>query len=368
MKTLVNISARRLLLALVALPLLVYGLYLALIAADRYVSESLVSVRQAGGEGAGVPGAALLLAGISASANGDTLILRDFVHSQALQERLEKRLGLKAHFAQAGLDWPLRLREGASREQQLRYFRDRVAVSHDERSGLLRVRVEGFDPGFAQKLNQAILDECERFVNESSHRIARDRLGFAEQEMQRASTHLAQARKEVLAFQSANRLLDPGVDAQASAVLVAELQAERAKLQAELKALRGFLNDSTHQVKALRARLQAADQQIDVERRRATSEQRDGALLSQQALDFQALRTKAEFAQDGYKLALVAVENARIDATRKVKSLVVVEPPSLAETAEYPRAFYNLGSLFAICLLLYAITRLVLVTIREHQD
>jgi capsular polysaccharide transport system permease protein len=62
------------------------------------------------------------------------------------------------------------------------------------------------------------------------------------------------------------------------------------------------------------------------------------------------------------------VENARIDATRKIKTLLVLEPPTLPETAEYPLRGYNVATLIAICVLLFAITRLVLATIREHQD
>ena len=71
---------------------------------------------------------------------------------------------------------------------------------------------------------------------------------------------------------------------------------------------------------------------------------------------------------DAYKIALGAVENARIDATRKLKSLVVVEPPSRPQTPEYPKRLYSLFTVFALSLLIYAITRLVLATIREHQD
>ena len=46
----------------------------------------------------------------------------------------------------------------------------------------------------------------------------------------------------------------------------------------------------------------------------------------------------------------------------------MLEPPSRPETAEYPLVTYNLATLLAICVLLYAIARLVLATIREHQD
>jgi capsular polysaccharide transport system permease protein len=46
----------------------------------------------------------------------------------------------------------------------------------------------------------------------------------------------------------------------------------------------------------------------------------------------------------------------------------VVEPPSRPETAQYPLIAYNLATLLAICVLTYAIVRLVLATIREHLD
>jgi capsular polysaccharide transport system permease protein len=369
MKALVDLSARALLIALVAVPLLLYGLYLAAIAADRFVSESVVTVRQAGGgAGAGVPGAAMLLAGINPPAREDTLFVREFVHSLGLLLKLEDRLSLRQHFSEAGSDWPYRLAPDASQEEFLRYYRARIEVGFDDPSSLLRVRAQGFDPAFAQQLNQAILEESERFVNETSHRIARERLRFAEGELELAGKRLQEARTAVLAFQNRHRLLDPTAQAAASGALTSELEAQRSRLEAELAALRAFLNDEAYQVGALRSRIAALQRQIETERRRATTNNRRGERLNALAIEFQALQLQAEFAQDAYKIALGAVENARIDTTRKLKSLVVVEPPSRPETAEYPLRTYNLATLLAVCLLLFAILRLVLATIREHQD
>jgi capsular polysaccharide transport system permease protein len=254
-------------------------------------------------------------------------------------------------------------------------------VSFDERSSLLKVRVQGFDPATAQKINQAILEESERFVNESSHRIARERRRFAEAELGVAQKRLQEARDELLAFQNQHRLLDPGAQAQATGALGIELQATKSRLEAELGSLRSFLNDDSYQVSSLRSRIEALDRQIAEERQRATGAASGGAgdteakggrnsgqRLNALAVQFQSLQLQAEFARDAYRLALGTVENARIDATRKIKSLVIVEPPSLPQTAEYPLRVYNLATLLAICVLLYAITRLVLATIREHLD
>jgi capsular polysaccharide transport system permease protein len=374
MKQLIRLSPRWLKIALIGMPMLLYGLYLGLVAADRYVSESLIAVRQAGGEGASLPGAAMLLAGVNPPAREDTLYLKEFIHSRGLLQTLQDRLDLRGHYSTASLDWPFRLAPGASREDFVDFFRARVEVLFDDRSSLLRVRAQGFDAATAQQLNRAILEESERFVNESSHRIARERLRFAEGELQLASERLQTARSALLAFQNKHRLLDPRAQALAADTLTSELEATKSRLEAELGSLRAFLFDDSYQVSALKSRIDALQRQIDAERRRATTNGttgkngNNGARLNALAIDFQGLQLQTEFAQDAYKLALSAVENARIDATRKLKSLIVVEPPSLPETAEHPRIAYNLATLLAICVLLYAITRLVLATIREHQD
>jgi capsular polysaccharide transport system permease protein len=369
MRALIQLSSRTLLIALVAVPLLLYSLYVALIAADRYVSETIVTVRQAGGDSSGgIPGAAMLLAGVNPPAHDDTLFVKEFVHSLGLLLKLEERLKLRDHFSSPGADWPYRLARDASQEEFLAFYRQRVEVLFDDRSALLKIRAQGFDPVFAQKLSQAILDESERFVNETSHRIARERLGFSEGELELAGKRLQQARTDLLAFQNRHQLLDPAAQAAATGMLASELEATRSRLEAELGGLLAYLNESSYQVKALRSRIAALDRQIEAERRRVTSSSRKGERLSALAIDFQALQLQTEFATDAYKLALGAVENARIDATRKLRNLVVVEPPSLAETAEYPLVTYNLTTLLAVCLLLFAIVRLVLATIREHQD
>jgi capsular polysaccharide transport system permease protein len=368
MKRLLDLSPRALKLILIGLPLLLYALYLWTIAADRYVSESIIAVRQAGGEGSALPGAALILAGVNPPSREDTLYLKEFIHSIGLLQVLQDKLKLREHYAAQRLDLPFKLGANASQEDFVDYFRHRVEVLFDDRSSLLTVRAQGFDAVTAQAINRTILEESERFVNESSHRIAREQLRFAEGELALAGQRLLQARNELLDFQNKNKLLDPTLQAQASSVLSAQLEASRSRLEAELNGLLGFLNEDAYQVAALRARIAALDKQIETERTRATADGKRGPRLNQLAIDFQGLQLQAEFARDAYKSALAAVENARIDATRKIKSLVIVEPPSRPETAEYPLVAYNLATLLAICLLSYAIVRLVLATIREHLD
>jgi capsular polysaccharide transport system permease protein len=368
MTELKSFTPRRLKLMLIALPVALALAYFLLIAADRYVSESTVALQQSGNDASALPGAALLLAGINPPSREETLYLKQYIHSLGLLQQLDAKLKLRAHYEAQKLDVFERLWGSASQETFLDYYRKRVEVSMDELSATLTVRVQGFDPTFAHQLNQAILDESERFVNEMSHKLAREKLGFADTELARAGEKLQQAKTELLAFQAKNRLLDPTVQAQASGAMVAELQASITKSEAELRVLRSFLNEDSFQVKALRSQIDATRAQLETERARGTGGGRGGDRLGALAIEFEGLKTKAEFGLDAYKLALGAVENARIDATRKLKNLVVIEPATLPQTAEYPRRLYNLATLLVVCLLLYGIVRLVIATIREHQD
>jgi len=368
MKSLLNLTPQRLKLLIVALPVLLMAIYLTLFAADRYVSESTVAVRSASNDISALPGAALMLAGVSPPARQDTQYLIHYIHSLGLLQRLEAELNLRAHYASPKLDLPFRLAAGSSQEDFLAYYRQRVHVSLDDASSLLTVQVQAFDPQFAQRLNKRILEESEKFVNESSRHIAREQLRFAEGEAKTASERVRAAKDQLLTFQSKNRLIDPAGQVQASSFITAELQGSLARRQAELKGLQAYLNDSAPQVQQMRSEVNALQAQIDVERSRATSADRDGQRLNALAADFLGLKLSVDFSLDGYRLALAAVENARIETTRKLKSIVTIEPSSLPETAEFPLFFYNLATTFVACLLLYAIARLVLATIREHQD
>lgn len=366
--TLKDLTPRRLQIALIAVPMLVATLYLALIAADRYVSDSTVALQQSGNELSALPGAASLLAGLSSPSRDETLYLRQYIQSLGLLNELDAKFNLRKHFESPRLDFAARLWAGATQEQFLDYYRSRVDVVMDEMSSTLTIRVQGFDPDFAHRLNRAILDASERFVNEMSHSLARERLRFSESELALAEERVRTARADVLTFQNKYGSLNPSIQAEASGAMSAQLQAAATRAEAERRALLSFQTEKSVEVQALNAQIKAIQDQLAAERLRATGNADQSDRLGALALEFQGLRMRAEFALETYRVALMSIESARMEASRKIKSLVVIEPPTLPQSAEYPRRLYDLTTIFVACLLIYAAVRLIVATIREHQD
>jgi capsular polysaccharide transport system permease protein len=85
------------------------------------------------------------------------------------------------------------------------------------------------------------------------------------------------------------------------------------------------------------------------------------------ASEYQTLIIEADFTQELYKIALAAVEQARIESTKQIKYLSVIQQPSKPQSAKYPRKIYNLITLLAILFLAYGITKLIKATIEDHK-
>jgi capsular polysaccharide transport system permease protein len=364
-----RLSPPNLRIAVIAVPWLIAAIYLAVLAADRYVSESVVVVRQEGSAAVIPSGVEALSAmfGSSAASREDQYMLQAHILSIDMLWQVQEKLGLRQAYASPKLDFIFRMSENASQEKFLKYYRSRIEVVIDDASGLLTIRTQGFTPEIAQAVNREVVAISERFINESSHRLARDQMSFAESELKNARSQLDNVRERLLAFQGEHGILDPAAQAAANTGLTAELQAMHARYEAELKGLQAYLNDDAPQVETLQAQIAGVRQQLLTERRRGIINA-EGVSLNVLAGRYQELLAELEFVSDAYRGALTALEAARIESTRKLKSLVLVESPALPESAEYPRRIYTLTALLLGLTLLYGIGRLIVATIEDHQE
>jgi len=361
-------KTRRLAVYLIGVPMAIALVYYALVALDRYASVAQIAVRQAGSpEAPELPGLAVLLGGTNPTSREETLYLREFITSSDMLAKLERDLEWSRHYSGHWRDPIYWLAKDTSKEDLLDYYRRVVSAHFDEETGLLTVEVQAFDRGFAQEVLKTILSESERFVNELSHRMAREQMKFAQTELASARKAYEERRNAMLEFQSKNNVLDAQAAAQARAGVISELEAQLTKERANLKGMQATLNANSPQVRQQLVRIKALEQQISAEENRLVSNSNDGR-LNVIAARYHNLTIDAGIAEEAYKFAVSAVETARIEASKKIRSLAIVVSPNEPEEAIYPRRIYNLITIFIALLLIYGIARFIIATIEDHRD
>lgn len=352
---------------LVIIPLAFIVFYLLTFAQDRYVTNSTIVVKQvAEVNNQNNTGLGALL-GVSSTSNEDAQFLKAYIQSRDLIEKLDKQFDLRKAFIGNNTDPIFELKENASKEELVEYYNKRVRVDLNEMTMLLTVTTEGFTPEFSLKLNQAILKESELFINEVSQRVARDQLKFAREQLSEALSNLSQSREDLIAYQNQNQLFDPQAQAMAIAQIVNTLESNIAQLRTEERTLLSYLNPTAPQVIALRSQIDAVQKQIEDEKAKLTSPN-NSEKLNRSAVDFEGLKAQVEFNTDLYKLALASLEKARLEAVRKLKNVVVITSPQLAQDALYPRVGYIIFSAFLLLNILFGIVMLVRSVIREHKE
>jgi len=347
-------------------PLFAWAVYLFGFAADRYVSESTFSVKQENDSGANFSGLTALLPIGAAGSNDDAQMLMAYLQSVDALQALDKRVNLRSLYAKASRDFIFRLPDDAVSDDFLTYYRHRIDIYFDETSRLITLTTQGFAPEDALVINRTLIELGEQFLNNVSSTLASEQMKFAEQELVRAQKTVEERRTALLKYQTDNNMLDPNAQAVANSSLTLELQATLARQQSELKTLLSYLSGSSYQVRALQQQIEATRRQIDEESRRGTGQH--GGALNRVAAEYQHLTADFEFAERAYSASLLAVQAARIESSRKVKSLVLVASPVAAALPAYPRRIYDLILLLIFASVVYGILRVTLAVIHDHED
>ncbi|MCX2688517.1 ABC transporter permease [Pseudomonas sp. DCB_AW] len=363
-----KIKGWRLLIAMIALPMMLAIIYYFAFAADRYVSFAQVVVRQDGNNSAAqAPGIATLLTGTNPVSREETLYLREYIASTEMMMLLEDKVHWIEHYSKQRTDIFFWLDNKAEREDLLKYYQRMVTPHFDETTGLLRVEVQAFSPELSELMLRTILQASEHFVNEVSHRIAREQMRFAEGELKNARQSYAARKFELLDFQNINKVLDGGNTAQNRATIIADLEGQYTREQAVLTELSFKLRSDAPQIRQQKQKVEAITQQLAKEKRTLVSSPQ-GSQLNVIASRYQQLVLDAGIAEDSYKTAVAALDNARIETSKKIRTLVTVVSPNTPQLAVYPERWYNLATILLGLLMLYGITRFVLASIEDHRD
>jgi capsular polysaccharide transport system permease protein len=337
------------------------------LASDRYVSESRLIIQSTSLHSGSSLDLGSLISGASGGNRADQLLLREHLRSPDMAEQLDAKLGLRAHFGVEG-DWLSRLWDGeqASREDFSAYYLRRVQIEYDEFAGVLVVKAQAYKPEVAQQINQALVLEGERFMNRMAHAIAKDQVTFLEGQVETLNTKVQSSRQALLDFQEKKGLISPEAAAQVIGTIVASLQGQLADLQAQRGALQAYLVKDHANIVLLDQRIAAIEKQMAQEQAKLAAP--GGKTLNRTAEAFAQLELQSRFALDMYKTALTALEQGRLEATRTLKKVSVLQQPNLPQDATEPRRLYTAAVWIIVILLLAGVTHLLQAIVRDHKD
>jgi len=203
-------------------------------------------------------------------------------------------------------------------------------------------------------------------MNQIGHELAQTQVNFLSTQVDLAQLRFQQARQGLLVFQNQKGLLSPQATAESLNVLIAKLEEQRAQLQTQLASLPENLDRDHPNIVMLRQSLAAIDRQIGEEKDKLANP--NGKTLNITMEEFQRLQMEATFTQDLYKAALTALEKGRIDATRMLEKVSVLQTPTLAEYPMEPRRIYNAVITLLFGLMLVGILKLLESIILDHVD
>lgn len=363
----VSLLARRRVLGAALIACLLSTFYWMVIASDRYVSEARVIVERTDLPGGQAVDLAGLLAGGGNGSRADQLLVRDYLLSADLLRKLDAELGLRAHYSDPWRDPLSRMWfQRAPFERFHRYFLSRVSVDYDDYAGVLVIKAQAYDAQTARAIAAMMVSEGEQFLNSSAHKLAKAQVAFLEEQLDRVHQRNMKARQALLDFQDRKGLVSPLNTAEGIGIIITRLEAQRAETQAQVAALRAYLVPDHPNIAMLEQQAAALTEQIEREHERLAAP--GGRSLNRTTEEFQRLEFEAGFTQEVYKSTLASLERGRLEATRTIKKLSVVQAPTLPESASQPRRTYNSILFFLLTMLLAGVAHLLAAIVRDHMD
>lgn len=342
--------------------------YWLFVASDRYVSTAHIVIQRTDlATGATTGDLAGLIGGVSGANRADQLMMRNYLLSIGLLQKLDKELDLRSHFSDWRRDPFSRfLFANAPVEWLHRYYLSRVSVELNDYDGVLVVNAQAYTPDMAKAISEKLVLEGERFMNNVANSLAQTQVDFLENQVVQMYERLLGARQALLDYQNNKGIASPMSTAESTAAIVAKLQASLTELETQKSALQSYLVASHPSLVQLNQQIAAVEKQMAYEQNKLTSP--NGRPLNKTVEEYQRLEMQAVFADAVYKTALSALERGRIEATRTIKKISVVQAPSLPEYPLEPRRFYNTLVAFMTAFLLAGIAHLLWAVVKDHQD
>ena len=344
------------------IPFALLSAYEAFYATDRYESVASTIITQ---EQQSTSSLDLSFLGMTnTGSNRDAYVLTEFMQSLDMLKYLDARLHLRQHFTSSKVDYFSRLSPDASMEDFHDYFLKYATVVYDDTQQIIRYSVQTFDKKLSQQVVQAIVERSQEFIDRMNDKVTHEQMAFFDAEIAKSEKRLTEEKNRLLDFQNKNNMLSTDSAGATILATIGTLEQQLAQKQSDLNARLSVLDANAPQLTTIQLDITALKNQIKRERERLAGN--SSGTLSDLSAKLAEIKMSLEFVTNLYKANLTALEQARIEAARRLKYLVVIASPSEADSSLYPDRPYVLITAAIMLLVIYFVSTLMVALIREQ--
>ena len=299
---------------------------------DRYTSVSEFVIRQPAppsSVGSALLGGSMMSPSVLSSLEDGRYLQSYLKSSDVKQNVFPDPSAFKAKYAPVAPDEWSGLPSDAVEQDQLAFFQRQLEVIPQELSGAIVLTTNGYTAQDAFDLNQSLLNQAQRFVNEVNQSISADQRLFAERQVSFAKDRLKKSSDDLEAFQDKYGQLSPEAEQQATTSFINNLESRLVDLKVEEASLRRQYRDpNAPEVAFVADQVRELERQIQEERDKAVGP--GGRDLNKLANQEARLQSDVQFARESLNSAKIAADNSRMESQRKLKFIIMLRKPQLA--------------------------------------
>ncbi|WCP14225.1 hypothetical protein sphantq_02669 [Sphingobium sp. AntQ-1] len=331
-----------------------------------YTSESRFVVKSSEKKSTGGLGALLRSGGFS-NATDEAFVATDYIISRDALKNLNRDGLISQAYGSRDVSFLNRfngLGLNGSMEKLYSFYQDQVEIKYDGGTGIAVLTVKAFSPEAAHKINLRLLDLTEELVNRLNKRGREDVVSNSSREVEDAKEKARAAALALSDYRNREGVVDPEKQATVQLQMISKLQDDVISTKTQLVQLQ-MLTPQNPQVPVLRARIAELNREIAEQTGLVAGNQKS---LAATAAQFQRLQLETQLADRDLGAAMTSLQEARNEARRKQAYVERIVQPSLPDSASAPKRLRGILSIFAIGLVLWAITSMLLAGVREHGD
>lgn len=345
------------------IPTVIASVYYFLIASNVYASQSKLSVYSKDVISTVNIASQLGITGEN-SKSQDLLILKEFIFSKDILDRLQKDINIKAMYQNEKADFLERLPKDASEKQFLDYYRTHINIEIFREASLMTLETKAARPEDAKKINETILAYAEEFINNLSARIKFDSQVQAQTIVDDVEKEIVELKNKLSDLRQNKKVFNPRIEVETDLSIIGKLEEKRAQLIAEKNILLATYKPESYLVKAADKKIANITAQLSAEKKRLLREDGQNADTNEQ---FQVLEMEEQFTAKKYELALFNLEETYRNMQNQNKYVITVLAPTFPSYAVEPRRLMGVISVLVSAFLTISISALVVAGIRDHM-